>query len=812
MNDLKFAFRMLIKKPGFTAVAVITLALGIGATTTVFSVVNGVLLTPLEYPDADRIVYVFESDPEKGFRRRHASPANFVDWRRENTVFEALSFTAEFNGQKTRSFLYTGGDEDSARRLVGRYIPTNYFAVYGVKPLLGRSFMPEEDRPGAPRVVVLSHQFWQETYNGDSSIIGETIALENQGRHTYEIVGVLPEFPKVPGGHIFTPAHNMGRPMTRRGGAMLRVIGRLKPGVSIAQAKSELTSIQSRIHDVHGHLGDRGAHMVLGKGVELVPLMEATVGKIRQSLMVFSGAVLLVLLIACANVANLLLSRALTRQREIAVRTALGASRWRIVRQLLCESLLLSILGGIVGALFGYWGLQLLIQFGSGSIPRIAEVTLDPHVLAFTFGVSVLTGLIFGLVPALQTSKTDLNAALKEGTARLTGGLSHHRLSNSFTIVQIALALVLLIGAGLLVQTFTRLQDVETGFKRPDELLTVDLVMNGAAYKNEGIRRNFIRQLVERLRTSPGVESACFVSMIPDRGNGWPGEFARLDRPMPERGKRPTVNTRVFTPGFLETYGIPLLRGREFSESDTANSAKVAVINKAFADKFYPNDDPVGKMVQCSGERQIVGVIGNVKNVGIRRETRAEMFFSYNQWENPNGFLTVRAHNATALAPVVTEYVRELNPNQPLTYFRTMQSYLENAYAQPKFRSFLISIFALVALLLASIGIYGVMAYSVSQRTNEMGIRMALGAQKSDLMFMILRQGLRLTLYGVILGLIGSMAITKVLESYLWGITATDTTTFFGLAGLLAVVGLIACIIPALRAMRTSPNEALRYE
>ncbi|MGB0581111.1 MAG: ABC transporter permease [Limisphaerales bacterium] len=814
MNDLKFAFRMLMKNPGFTAVAVITLALGIGATTTVFSVVNGVLLKPLEYDGSDRIVYVYESDPEKGFRRRNTSPANFVDWRRENTVFESLAFTAEYMGQVTRSFLYTGDDGDSAQRHSGRYVPTNYFKTWGVKPMLGRDFTPEEERPGSPRVIVLNHDFWQNNLNGDRNIVGKTITLDNQGRHTYEIVGVLPQYPRVYGGSFFTPAHNMGRPMTRRGGAMLRVVGRLKPGISVARAESELSRIQGGIHDEHHHLNSRGSHMVIGKGVSMVPLKEATVGNVRSSLYVFSGAVFLVLLIACANVANLLLSRALARQREVAVRTALGASRWRIVRQLLCESLLLSIFGGVVGALLGYWGLQLLQTFGAGRIPRMEGVALDPFVLAFTFGVSLVTGLIFGLVPALQTSKSDLNAALKEGTARLTSGLSHNRLSNTFTVAQVALALVLLIGAGLLIQTFNRLQAVESGFHKPDELLTVDVVLNGAVYQNEGIRRNFIRELVERLNGAPGVESACFVSMIPDRGNGWPNEFARMDRPMPQPSKRPRVNTRILSPGFLETYGIPLLRGREFTDADTDRAAKVAVINKAFADKFFPNDNPVGKMIMCGGQREIVGVIGNVKNRGIRNETRAEMYFSYNQWVNPNGFLTIRtkAQDAMALAPVVTEYVRQLNPNQPVKYFRTMKSYLDNATAQPKFRSFLIGIFALVALLLASIGIYGVMAYSVAQRTNEMGIRMALGAQKSDITIMVLRQGLRLTVYGVILGLIGSMAITKVLESYLWGITATDTTTFFSIAGLLAVVGLIACIIPALRAMRTSPNEALRYE
>ncbi len=812
MNDLKFALRLLLKNPGFSAIAILTLALGIGATTTMFSVVNGVLLKPLDFEDSDRIVYVYESDPEKGFQRRHTSPATFLDWRRESSVFETLSFTAEYAGQTTRSFLYLGKNGDPAERFHGRFVPNDYFATYGVAPFMGRSFNKEEEQAGSARTVVLSHTFWANVLGSDPDIIGNTITLENQGRHTYEVIGILPESPRVPGGDIFSSCAHMGRPMTRRGGPMLRVIGKLKPDVSVAQAQAELSAIQSRIHDEHGHLAERGSHLMIGQSIDVFPLKEATVGNVRKSLYIFSGAVLLVLLTACANVANLLLSRALTRQREVAIRSALGASRIKIVRQLMAESITLSLMGGIVGAMLSYWGLQLLIQFNADSVPRIAEVTIDPWVLGFTLFLSVVTGLIFGLVPALQTSKADLNHSLKEGSTHTTGSRFHHGMSHIFTVAQVALALILLIGAGLLLQSFNKLQSIDLGFKNSNNLLTVDVVMNGAAYKNESQRRIFIKGLLERMNGTSGVEDACLVSMIPDRGNGWPTRFPRMDQPQVEPNKRPTVNTRVVTPRFLSTYGIALQQGREFSDADSEKSQPVAMINQAFADKYFPDENPLGKLIECGGRREIIGIISNVKNAGIRNDTQAEVFFPYTQWENPSGFLTVRASNPMALAPVVTEYVRQLNPEQPLKFFKTMDDYIDRAYARPRFRSMLIGVFALIALILASIGIYSVMAYSISQRTSEMGIRMALGAQRRDVLLLVLKQGLKLTLLGICIGLAGSPALTRVLQSYLYNINAADPWTYLGIAGFLVLIGTIACIIPAARAMKISPNEALRYE
>ncbi len=810
MNDLRYALRMLRKNPGFTAVAVLTLALGIGATTTVFSIVNGVLLTPLEYPGFERIAYVYESDAEKGFQQRHTSPANFVDWRRESQAFEALAFTAEHSGMTTRSFIYTG--DGLAERLIGRFVTTNYFKVFGVNPMLGRGFTPEEELSGAKRLVVISHSVWSRIYDSDPNVLGRSINLENAGRHSYEIIGVMPPGFNPRRTQVWVSCAHMPRPMTRRGGAMLSVVGRLKPGVSLAQAGAELNAIQARIHRDHGHLEQRSSAFVMGSGVRLQPLLESTVGNVRLSLMIFSGAVVLVLLIACANVANLLLSRAVSRRREISVRAALGAGRWRIIRQLLCESVVLSLSGGLVGVLLAFWGTKLVVQFSAGSIPRMEQVAVDGQALLFTVCASLLAGLIFGLAPAWQSSKANLNSALKDGMARVAGGVAHHRMRGAFTVAQVALALVLLVGAGLLLRSFDRLEGVEPGFDT-EELLAVDLTMTGAAYEKHSQRRIFLQGLIERLRNTPGVEAACAVTMIPDRGGGWPTEYARLDQPSAPAGQRPLVGVRVLTPGFLGTYGIQLLRGRDFNESDAAEAPRVLLINQAFADQVFPGEDPVGQQIECGGVSEIVGVIANVKNTGLTGETRPEVFGCYLQWEFQSTFLTVRtSSNPMGLVPVISEQVRALNPVQPLVYFRTIEEFLDGSKARPRFRSMLLGLFALVALLLASVGIYGVMAYSVAQRTNEIGIRMALGAQRSDVVKLVLRQGMRLALAGVGIGILASLGLTRVLESQLFGVTTTDPMTFLSVPLLLSLVALAACIIPAVRAMRVKPMAAVKYE
>jgi putative ABC transport system permease protein len=611
---------------------------------------------------------------------------------------------------------------------------------------------------------------------------------------------------------VWVPCAHMPRPMTRRGGSMIQVVARLKPGVPLERAQAEMNSIQARIHGEHGHLEQSGSQFAIGPQINLQPRLESVVANVRPSLFMFSGAVSLVLLIACANVANLLLSRAVARQREIAVRTALGAGRWRIMRQLLTESVVLAVAGGVLGVALAVWGVKLVVQFSADSIPRLELVQLDWAVLLFTLGVSLVTGLVFGLAPAWQSSRADLNEALKDGTARVSGGLAHLRLRNAFTVAQVALALMLLVGGGLLLRSFQRLQSVETGFDT-EELLTVDMTMTGVAYDQHPKRRIFLQQLVEKLAAVPGVEAACAVSMIPDRGSGWPTPYARMDLPMLPQAQRPRIGVRVMTPGFLKTYGIRLLHGRDFAGSDGPTAGRVLLINQAFADELYPGENPVGKMIDCNGPSQIIGVVANVKNTGLGGETRPEAYGHYQQWDFQSMFATVRARsNPMGLAPVVTDLVRELNPHQPLMYFRTMQSYLDESTARPRFRSLVLGAFALVALLLASVGIYGVMAYSVAQRTQELGIRMALGAQRSDVLKLILRHGLQLTLLGIAIGLAGSLALTRLISSHLFGVTATDPLTFLAVAAVLLIVAMAACLVPARRATKVDPMEALRHE
>lgn len=811
MNDFRYAFRQLRKNPGFTVVATLTLALGIGATTLVFSIVNGVLLKPLDYPEPDRIVQIWETDAESGGRKR-TSPAVFTDWQAESRTFEAMAIYAEYSGYLTRSFIYSG--DGAAERLKGHFVSADLFKVFGIKPISGREFLPEDDQAGAARVVILSHETWDGLFARDPDIIGRSITLENQGRHSYQVVGVMPPgFHYPAGSRLWVPTAHMPIPMTRRGGSLMRAIGRVKPGVPIEAAQMELSGIQGRVHEEYGHLGERhGRHVAIGNQIRLESYHESIVRNVRASLYVFSGAVLFVLLIACANVANLLLARALSRQKEVAVRAALGAGRWRIVRQLLTESLTLSLSGAALGSLLAYWGLKLVILFNAGTIPRINEAVLDWRALAFAAAVSIVTGLIFGLAPAWRASRADFEAALKEGSQRVAGGVANARLSGMFTVAQVSLALVLLIGAGLLTRSFLELQAVETGYDT-EEVLTVHIDMTGAAHANVEQRRLFFRDLTERMREVPGVEAACGSSTLPDRGNGWPTAYWRLDRPAPQQAKAPRVSAHCCTPEFLKTYGIGLLKGREFTEADSATAPRVMIINQAFANLLFLGEDPVGKQIHCGGVREIVGVMADIKNSSLARETRPMVYMSYQQWEFPWGFLTVRAKgDLAALAPIITKNVRKLNPEQPLAQFESMASITANATARPRFRSMLLGFFALAALVLASVGIYGVMAYSVTQRTHEMGIRMALGAEKSDVMTIVLRQGLKLTLLGVAIGLAGSMALTRVLENQLFGVTPTDTSTFIGVSAALVVAALAACVAPAWRAARTHPMTALRHE
>jgi putative ABC transport system permease protein len=804
MNDLKFAFRQLLKNPGFTAVAVLTLALGIGATTTIFSVVNGVLLRPLPYAEADRIVSVYERNPRLGFESANVSPANYLDWREQNRVFEEIAFVGEFAA--SRSFILTG--QEQAQRLRGRFVSASFFPVFGIQPMLGRPFIPEEDKPGGSLAVVLSHGGWQRLFASDPNIIGRTISLDSLNRRrAFAVVGVMPPGFEYPGNcELWVSASAITSfTMTRRPGHQLNIVARLKPGVTIEQAQAEMNVIQGRMEQKYPNLQ-------LGSHVNMVPLRDYFVGSVRKALWVFLGAVIFVLLIACANVANLLLARASARQKEMAVRAALGASRLRIIRQLLTESALLSVLGMGLGMVLAFWGRKLLLSFNAG-VPRTSEIQIDGTVLLFAALVSLLTGLLFGLAPALQASRHDVNEALKGVGPGTTEARERRRLRSALVVAESALALMLLVGAGLMIQSFVRLQREEPGF-RVDNLLVADIDMASSAHPHDQARRHFFRQLVERLKSIPGVQSVCGTAMIPLQGTGWSVKFQIEGRPRLADDQLLAHDLRVITPGYFQTLGIRLLKGREFTESDASASGRVIIVNETLARHYFPNEDPIGRRLEFDGTFcQVVGLVADVKNAGLHGAVRPEIYGNYLQWFFPSAYVMVRtSSNPMGLVPILRDEVKALNKDQPVAWIFTMDKWMAGGLAQPRFRSLLLGVFGAAALLLAAVGIYGVMSYSVAQRTHEMGVRMALGAQKADVLVLVLKQGLLLALLGAASGIAGSLALTRVLASQLFGVSPTDAMTFASVATLLVLVALLACYLPARRATKVDPMEALRYE
>lgn len=816
MNEIRIAWRRLCKNVGFTTVAVVTLALGIGASTTVFSIVNGVLLQPLDYPDSHRIVNVWEGDHKDGWTYGYhdqTSPANYFDWRREAKSFEALGLIANHSGLITRSFVYTGGDE--AHRLSGRFVSNNFFDVFGLKPIMGRTFLPQEEKRGAQRLVVISHRLWSQLFNQDSEIIGRTINLENNGRHTYEIIGVMPEGFRYPWSDLWVSMAHMPESELRRGGDVMSVIGRIHKDIPLEQAQAEMNVIQWQIYETYKSMEILGADRVIGPHIALEPMLNSVVKGVKSSLYIFTGAVALLLLISVANVANLLLSRALSRQREMSLRAAVGAQRHHLIKQLLIESVLLAFIGGVAGVMLSWWGTNLIIQFNAGAIPRASDVGVDWRVLIFTIFISVFTGILFGFAPAWQSSRPNLNDALRQGSNRLTGDKFNALIRNTFSVTQIALALILLIGAVLLIQSFNQMQSIDPGMDA-EKLLTVEVTMNGAAYQNRGQRITFLERLIDEMKATPGVENVSAVSVLPSR-KGWPYPYTRADKPRPLPNEQPRAGLRSVMPGHHETYGIDILRGRGFKKSDNWTSERVMMVNKKFAETAFKDEEVLGKYLQYYGMNwRIIGVFDNHKNNGLTRDTDVEVNMPYAQWPGTDAVsvhLSIRAKSdPLVLAPIVTEKVRKLNPDQPLSQFIVMQQYLDASIAIDRFRSMLITMFAVSALILASVGIYGVMSYSVEQRTNEMGIRLALGARRMDLLRMILLQGLKHTLLGVIVGLVGSYALTRVLASRLYNITATDFQTFIMVSIVLIFVGTLACLVPAIRATRVSPLESLRYE
>jgi putative ABC transport system permease protein len=806
-QDLKYGARMLAKSPGFTLVAVIALALGIGANTAIFSVVNAVLVRSLPFRNPDRLVIVWENNRTRGRDQNVISPANYLDWRDQNTVFDSMAALFDYRANLT--------GVDDPEELPTQVVSANFFDLLGVSATLGRTFTPEEGEAGHDQVVVLSQGLWKRRFGGDPAIIGKTIKLSGQD---FTVVGIAPPDLQLlikqgsltgKQAELWMPATFSPNSRVRRGRYMT-AIARLKPGVTLAQAQAEMDGIA-------GHLEEQYVDFNTGWGVNLVPLQNQLVGAIRPALLVLLGAVAFVLLIACANVANLLLARAATRQREIAIRTALGARRGRIVRQLLTEATVLAALGGALGLWLAMWGVDLLLALAPKDLTGLKDVGIDYRVLGFTMAVSVLTGVLFGLAPALEASRPNLNESLKEGGRGAATGRRSHRWRNVFVVVEVALALVLLIGAGLMIRSFARLQSVDPGFDA-NNLLTVRLLLPVSKYGQDPQRIAFFKQLAERVQALPGVRSAGAISYLPFTGGGAATSIDIEGRPAPPPGQQLVGDVRVVDGGYFRTMGIPLLQGRTFTEREQTQESHVVMINETMARDFFPGEDPIGHRVRIAMKNEnvpseIIGVVRDVRHVGLETPARAMTYWPYPELAYSGLTLVVRAESEPlALAEAVRREVLALDKDQPIADVSTMEQLLSDSVSRARFSALLLGVFAAVALLLAAVGIFGVMSYGVSERTHEIGVRMALGAQASHVLTLVVRQGMALTLIGIVIGLGAAFGLTRVMASLLYGVSATDPVTFVAISLLLASVALLACYLPARRATKVDPMIALRYE
>lgn len=803
LHDLRYALRMQLKNPGFTIVAIIALALGIGANTAIFSVVNTVLLRPLPYKDPERLVMVWEDASKSGYPRDTPAAANFVDWRDQNQVFEGMAAIAD------ESFNLTGAGDPE--RLEGRTVSANLFPLLGVEPQIGRVFSAAEDQPGSHRVVLLSYGLWQRRFGGASNIVGQSLTINGE---SYTVVGVMPARFQFPSSEdqVWVPIAFTSEQAANRNRHYLQVVGRLKPGVTLAQAQTEMSTIATRLQQQYP---ESNADL----GAAITSLHEHLVGDIKPALLILLGAVGLVLLIACANVANLLLARAAVRQKEIAVRVALGARRVRLVRQFLTESILLSTVGGIVGLVIAYTGLLLIRAFIPENISQAREISLDLKVLGFTLFVSVATGVIFGLAPAIQAIRFNQSETLKEGGRDAATGGSGKRLRSVLVIAEVAISLVLLIGAGLLINSFLRLRNVDPGF-RADNLLTMKIVLPQPKYEEHERRTAFYTDLVQRVESLAGVRSAAVTTNLPLYRQGNSIGIRIEGRPDPPPGQPLIVVTRMISPRYFDTMTIPLLSGRGLTDQDTATTPTVAVISEAMARRFWPNEDPIGKRIaigRIRSDRDWVNIIGMVKDVRqfeLSADPKPQMYLSYRQV----GFfaaddLVVKTDvEPASIAATVRNAVWSVDKDQPVSNIQTMEEILADSIARQRFSMLLLAIFAAVAMVLAGVGIYGVMSYSVAQRTHEIGIRMALGAQTGAVLKLAVGYGMTLVIIGIVIGLVAAFLLTRLMSTLLFGVTATDPTTFTLISLLLIGVAAIASYIPARRATKVDPIIALRYE
>jgi putative ABC transport system permease protein len=801
-QDLRYGLRMLVKNPGFTIIAVITLALGIGANSAIFSVVNTVLLRPLPYKNPEELVMVWEDASHMGFPRDTPAAANYIDWRDQNQVFDDMAAMAQ------ESFNLTGVGEPE--RLDGRRVSGSLFSLLGVAPQLGRAFLAEEDQPGNNRVVILSHGLWQRRFGSDPQIVGRPLSLNGE---SFTVVGVMPRQFQFPSreDQLWVPIAFDAKEAGNRGNHYLEVVARIKPGVETQQAQAEMDTIAARLAQQYPESNTR-------LGAVVTPLHEQVVGDIKPALLVLFGAVGFVLLIACANVANLLLARAAVRQKEIALRLALGASRSRLTRQFLTESILLAALGGGVGFVLSVIGINVLKTFIPENISQAQAITIDGKVLLFTVLVSLATGLIFGLAPAAQASNFNLNETLKEGGRDSGAGGRGNRLRGLLVISEVAVSFILLIGAGLLINSFLRLRNVDPGY-RPKNVLTMKVALPELKYPDKERRAPFYRELLRRVQTLPGVQSTAVASNLPLTYTGdsiviW---VEGLADPPPDQ--KPTIVTRVISPHYFGTMGIQLVQGRDFTAQDKTDSPGVVVISERTAHHFWPGENPIGKRLKpgtAASPRpwmEVIGVVKDVRQMELAAEPKLQMYLPHEQVNAfPPNALVIRTNvEPLSLAATVRKTVWEIDKDQPVSNVQTMEEIVSESVTRQRFSMLLLGVFATLALVLAAVGIYGVMSYSVTQRTREIGIRMALGAQRSDVLKLAVGQGLRLVSIGVVIGLTAAFVLTRVMSSLLFGVTPTDPPTFVTISLVLISVALLASYIPALRATKIDPMVALRY-
>jgi predicted permease len=808
LQDCRYAVRILARSPGFTLIAVLALALGIGANSAIFSIVNAVILKPLPYDKPEQLVQLWMRFTGIGIPndQNWVSAPEFVDLQQN----QSLSHLAAISSNSFNINI-TGTPE----RIDSAVVSTSFFQLLGVQAQLGRVFLPEEGQPGRDRVVLLSDGLWRRRFGADPAISGRKLVMNGQ---SYLVIGVLPRDFQLPlEAEVWTPLVFSADDLSpnSRGSHQYQVIARIKPGLSLDQARADMDVVSQRIIEQNPNY----AYRQFNFRVLTIPLLEQQIGDIKTALWVLMSAVGLVLLIACANVANLLLVRASSREREIAVRQALGVSRWRLLRQLLTESAILGLMAGVIGLFLGYWALRLLTTLATTSFPRVVEAHMDLRVLAFTLLVSLATGLLFGLAPAFS-SRHVTHDALKEGGRGGTAGAGSQRLRGALVVAEVALSLTLLVGAGLLIRSFLRLQDVDTGF-RPEGVLTMRVSLPSEKYAKIEQNRTFFRELLAQIRRLPGVDAAGGATGLPLSATGWSGTTTVDSQAVQPQDASPEADQRPVFPGYFEALAIPLVRGRYFEQRDNETAAPVAIIDETMANAYWPKEDPIGKRIKQGGRqspqpwRTIVGVVRHVRYRTLESPSRVEFYWPYDQTSFPLGSMSLAIHTSSdprSLAGVVQRQVQALDPDQPAYRIRTMSELMSESMARRRLSMLLLAVFAGLALALAAVGIYGIMSYSVAQRAHEVGIRMALGAGSMDVVRIVLGQSLGLTLAGILVGLLGSLALTNFLSSLLFNIKATDATTFLLVALLLAVVALVASFVPAYRATTVGPVNALRQE